>query len=96
VDLPDAKTLTDVEVEAWLDRNVDTPEEAVEVAGILLQSIRLRIDWMPYVMAERVNPLDPDFARRELEHWLDTFNRECFTDHEKERLPPEDAGSQGG
>jgi len=96
VDLPDAKTLTDVEVEAWLDRNVDTPEEAVEVAGILLQAIRLRIDWMPYVMAERVNPLDPDFARRELEHWVDTFNRECFTDHENDKLPPEDAGSQGG
>jgi hypothetical protein len=96
VDLPDLKTLTDVEVEAWLDRNVDTPEEAVEVAGILLQAIRLRIDWMPYVMAERVNPLDPKLAERELQHWVDTFDRECFTDHENKTLPPAVAGSQDG
>lgn len=87
VDLPDLKTLTDVEVEAWLDRNVDTPEQAAEVAGILLQAIRLRIDWMPDVMAERVNPLDPELARRELDHWVDTFNRECFTDGTNETTP---------
>ena len=87
VDLPDLKILTDVEVEAWLDRNVDTPEQAAEVAGILLQSIRLRIDWMPHVMAERVNPLDPELARRELDHWVDTFNRECFTDEADETTP---------
>jgi hypothetical protein len=34
-------------------------------------------------MAERCNPLDPDLARRELEHWVNTLNLECFTDGEK-------------
>ncbi len=35
---------------------------------------------MPRVMAERVAPFDPELARRELEHWVDTFNRKCFGD----------------
>jgi hypothetical protein len=87
---------TDEEVEAWMNREVTTVEEAVRVSAFFIQTIRLHLDWMPYVMAERVNPLDPDFARRELEHWLDTMNRECFTDHEDNALPPEVAGSQGG
>jgi len=73
---------TDEEVEAWMNREVTTVEEAVRVSAFFIQTIRLHLDWMPYVMAERVNPLDPDYARRELEHWVDTMNRECFTDGE--------------
>jgi hypothetical protein len=74
---------TDEEVQAWMDREVDTVEEAVRVSAFFIQLIRLHIDWMPRVMAERVNPLDPDLARQELEHWVDTLNRECFTEGEQ-------------
>jgi hypothetical protein len=84
VDLPERNVVSDEDVEAWLDSKVETVEDAVRLSGVFLQAIRLNIDWMPHVMAERCNPLDPDLARRELEHWLDTFNRECFTDHESE------------
>jgi hypothetical protein len=73
---------TDEEVEAWMNREVTTVEGAVRVSAFLVQLIRLHIDWMPHVMAERVNPLDPDLARQELEHWVKTLNRECFTDGE--------------
>lgn len=80
VDLPEKNVLSDEEVEAWMDSKVETMEDAVRMAGVFLQAIRLNIDWMPHVMAERCNPLDPELARRELLHWLDTFNHECFTD----------------
>lgn len=75
---PDVRS--DEEVEAWLQSKVETPEDAARIAGIHIQILRLFIDWMPHVMAERCNPLDPERARKELEHWVDTFNRECFTD----------------
>lgn len=84
VDLPDIEVRTDAEVEAWMDSKVETVESAIQVAGLLVQVLRLHIDWMPHVMAERVNPANPDLARRELERWVETLNRECFTDHEQD------------
>lgn len=74
--------LTDEEVEAWMDREVETVDDLMRLSAFFIQIIRLHIDWMPHVMAERVNPLDPEHARRELQHWVDTMDRECFTDHE--------------
>lgn len=72
--------LTDEEVDEWMDREVETVEDCVRLSAFLIQILRLYIDWMPHVMAERVNPIDPEYARRELEHWVETMDRECFTD----------------
>jgi len=70
----------DTEIEAWFDRKVESVEEAAEVGAFLLQMLRCYIDEMPHVMAERCNPLEPERARRELQHWVETFDRHCFTD----------------
>jgi len=87
--------LTDEEVDAWMGREVETVDDLMRLSAFFIQIIRLHIDWMPHVMAERVNPLDPDHARRELQHWVDTMNRECFTDHVTPTThPPEVARSQ--
>lgn len=75
--------LTDEEVDAWMDQKVETVEDSIRLSAFFIQLIRLHIDWMPHVMAERVNPLDPEHARRELQHWVDTMDRECFTDGEQ-------------
>ena len=83
VDLDLPQVVSDEEVEAWLDSKVETVEHATQFGAFCIQILRLYIDWMPHVMAERCNPLDPDLARRELEHWVNTLNLECFTDGEK-------------
>lgn len=70
----------DTEIEAWFDREVGSVEEAAEVGAILLQMLRCYIDEMPHVMAERCNPLEPERARQELQHWVETFDRHCFTE----------------
>lgn len=86
VDLDLPQVVSDEEVDEWLDSKVETVEDAVKIAGIHIQILRLYIDWMPHVMAERCNPGNPQRARQELEHWVKTLNRECFTDGEE--TPP--------
>ena len=80
VDLDLPQVVSDEEVDEWLDSKVETVEDAVKIAGIHIQILRHYIDWMPHVMAERCNPGNPQRVRQELEHWVDTLNRECFTD----------------
>lgn len=72
--------VSDEEVEAWLDSEVETVERAAEIGGVLIQMLRCYIDEMPHVMAARCNPMDPERAFRQLQRWVDTFDRECFTD----------------
>lgn len=77
----------DEEVEAWLDSEVESVEQAANLGGVLIQMLRCYIDEMPHVMAARCNPMDPERAFRQLQRWVDTFDRECFTDEANGTTP---------
>ena len=79
--------VSDEEVEAWLDSKLETVEQAANLGGVLIQMLRCYIDEMPHVMAARCNPMDPERAFRQLQRWVETFDRECFTDGEETKTP---------
>lgn len=68
-----AKDLIDAEMKRGVLCTVD---EAKKMIGNVLGAMRIILIAMPESLSHRVNPADPDHARKELQDWLEKFNEQ--------------------